>query len=77
MNIYRSRVGFAEVPIFRGTAVQAENPARTIVRNIDLRTTAVGFDTAEVDHFNIADTPGVQEMVLREIGKTCLRARQL
>jgi hypothetical protein len=52
--------------------VKAVDPSRTQLTNIDLRLTDVGFQTAMIDHFNIAEIPGVQDMVLAEVKKTCL-----
>ena len=58
-------------PAFSLRAVTPIDASRTEVINIDLRRTDVGFATGMIDHFNIAKIPGVQEMVLAEIKKTC------
>lgn len=76
VNIYKSHPGFDALPLFRGIRVTAEDPSRTIVENIDLRTAAVGFDTSTIDHFNIAKQPGVQNMALAEIARTCPPVRR-
>jgi hypothetical protein len=72
VDIYRSHPGTDVLPFFRGIKVKAVDPSRTLVTNIDLRLTDVGFSTRGIDHFNIAKFKGVQDMVLAEIAKTCL-----
>ncbi|MEY2540625.1 MAG: hypothetical protein QOI22_227 [Verrucomicrobiota bacterium] len=72
VDIYKSHPGMDALPFFRGIKVQAADPSRTLITNIDLRRTDVGFATEIIDHFNIAKIPGVQDMVLAEIRKTCL-----
>ena len=71
VNIFKSHPGLDTVPAFRGIKVSAADPTRTLVENINLRTTKVGFDTRVINHFNIAKIEGVQDMVLAEIAKTC------
>jgi pimeloyl-ACP methyl ester carboxylesterase len=72
VDIYKSHPGTDILPFFRGIKVRAVDPSRTLVTNIDLRLTDVGFSTRVIDHFNIAKIKGVQDMVLSEISKTCL-----
>lgn len=72
VDIYKSHPGMDAIPFFRGVKVRAIDPERTSVTNIDLRHASVGFSTAIIDHFNIAKIPGVQDMVITEIAKTCL-----
>lgn len=72
VDIYKSHPGTDVLPFFRGIRVKAADSSRTQVTNIDLRLTDVGFSTAIIDHFNIAKIPGVQDMVLAEVRKTCL-----
>jgi len=75
VNIFKSHGISDTVPVFRGTRVKPDG-AQTVVKNIDLRMTPVGFDTSSVTHFNIAQVTAVQDMVLAEIAKTCpLRRR--
>ena len=74
-NIFKSHPVVDYVPVFRGVKVRAGNPNRTLIENIDLRTAQVGFDTKAIDHFNIAEIEGVQDMVLAEIAKACPRKR--
>ena len=76
VNIFKSHPGLDAVPAFRGIKVRAADPARTLVENINLRTTTVGFDTRVINHFNIAKIKGVQDMVLAEIVKTCPRKKR-
>jgi pimeloyl-ACP methyl ester carboxylesterase len=71
VNIYKSHPGLDTVPAFRGIKVRAADPTRTLVENINLRTTNVEFDTRVINHFNIAKIKGVQDMVLAEIAKAC------
>jgi len=71
VDIYKSHPGTDALPFFRGIKVKAVDPSRTAITNIDLRLTDVGFATGMIDHFNIAKIPGVQDMVLAEIKKTC------
>lgn len=71
VNIFKSHPGLDTVPAFRGIKVRAADPTRTLVENINLRTTKVGFDTRVINHFNIAKIKGVQNMVLTEIAKAC------
>lgn len=71
VDIYKSHPGTDALPFFRGIKVKAVDPSRTIITNIDLRLTDVGFDTRMIDHFNIAKFKGVQDMVLAEIQKAC------
>lgn len=71
VNIFKSHPGLDTVPAFRGVKVYAADPTRTLVENINLRTTNVGFDTRMINHFNIAKIKGVQDMVLSEIAKAC------
>jgi hypothetical protein len=72
VDIYKSHPGTDALPFFRGIKVEAADPSRTLITNIDLRRTDVGFATGMIDHFNIAKVSGVQDMVLAEIKKTCL-----
>ena len=76
VNIFKSHPGLDAVPAFRGIKVRAADPGRTLVENINLRTTKVGFDTRVINHFNIAKIKGVQDMVLAEIVKTCPRKKR-
>jgi len=76
VNIFKSHPGLDTVPAFRGIKVSAADPTRTLVENINLRTTKVGFDTQVINHFNIAKIEGVQDMVLAEIAKTCPRKKR-
>jgi pimeloyl-ACP methyl ester carboxylesterase len=76
VNIFKSHPGIDTVPAFRGVRVRAADPARTLVENINLRTTEVEFDTRVINHFNIAKIEGVQDMVLAEIAKACPRKKR-
>jgi pimeloyl-ACP methyl ester carboxylesterase len=76
VNIFKSHPGLDTVPAFRGVKVGAADPARTLVENINLRTTEVEFDTRVINHFNITKIKGVQDMVLAEIAKTCPRKKR-
>jgi pimeloyl-ACP methyl ester carboxylesterase len=71
VNLFKSHPGLDTIPAFRGIPVRAASPSRTLVENIDLRHTNVGFDTRMIDHFNIAKIKGVQDMALAEIAKAC------
>jgi pimeloyl-ACP methyl ester carboxylesterase len=71
VNIFKSQPVVDYAPIFRGIRVRAADPSRTLVENIDLRRTMVGFDTQMINHFNIAKIKGVQDMVLTEIARGC------
>jgi hypothetical protein len=73
VNIFKSHPAVDYVPVFRGIKVRAVDPTRTRIENIDLRTTKVGFDTPAINHFNIAESKGVQDMVLAEIAQACPR----
>jgi hypothetical protein len=70
VDIFRSHPVSDAVPIARGTHVIGDHE-QTNVKNIDLRLTSVAFDTSSINHFNIEKVPGVQDMVLAEIAKTC------
>ena len=76
VNIFKSHPAVDYVPVFRGVKVRAADPNRTLIENIDLRTAQVGFDTKAINHFNIAEIEGVQDMVLAEIVKACPRKRR-
>jgi len=76
VNIFKSHPVLDTVPAFRGIRVRAADPARTLIENIDLRTTEVEFDTRVINHFNITKIKGVQDMVLAEIAKTCPRKKR-
>jgi pimeloyl-ACP methyl ester carboxylesterase len=76
VNIFKSHPGLDTVPAFRGIKVRAADPTRTLIENINLRTTKVGFDTRMINHFNIAKIKGVQDMVLAEIAKACPRKKR-
>lgn len=69
--IFKSRLSLDAVPIFRGVSARASAPDRTALTNVDLRTAHVGFKTNAIDHFNISQNPGVQDMVLAEIAQVC------
>jgi predicted alpha/beta hydrolase family esterase len=71
VNLYKSHPLTDPVPAFRGVRVIADDPNRTTIENVNLRRTAVDFDTAQINHFNIAKIRGLQDMVLAEIAKTC------
>lgn len=71
VNLYKSHPVTDPVPAFRGVRVIADDPNRTLVENVNLRRTPVDFDVAAINHFNIAKIVGVQDMVLKEIAKTC------
>ena len=76
LNVFKSHPAVDYVPIFRGVKVHAADPTRTLIENIDLRTTKVGFDTRAINHFNIAEIKGVQDMVLTEIAKACPKKKR-
>ena len=76
VNIFKSQPVVDYAPIFRGIKVRAADPTQTLIENIDLRRTAVGFDTRVINHFNIAKIKGVQDMVLTEIAKACPRTQR-
>lgn len=71
VNIFKSQPLVDYAPIFRGIRVRAADQSRTLIENIDLRRTMVGFDTQMINHFNIAKIKGVQDMVLTEIARGC------
>lgn len=71
VNLYKSHPVTDPVPAFRGVRVIADDPNRTLVENVNLRRTPVDFDVGPINHFNIAKIAGVQDMVLKEIAKTC------
>jgi hypothetical protein len=75
VNIFKSQPVVDYVPVFRGVKVRATDPTDTLIENIDLRRTKVGFDTELINHFNIAKIKGVQDMVLAEIAKACPRKK--
>ena len=76
VNIFKSQPVVDYAPIFRGIKVRIVDPTQTLIENIDLRRTAVGFDTRVINHFNIAKIKGVQDMVLTEIAKACPRKKR-
>ena len=76
VNIFKSQPVVDYAPIFRGIKVRAADPIQSLIENIDLRRTAVGFDTRVINHFNIAKIKGVQDMVLTEIAKACPRTQR-
>lgn len=71
VNLYKSHPVTDPVPAFRGVRVIADDPNRTLIENVNLRRTDVGFDTSAINHFNIAKVRGLQDMVLAEIAKAC------
>lgn len=71
VNIFKSKPVLDAVPVFRGAKVRAADATRTLVENIDLRTTDVGFDTKPINHFNIPTSKAIQDMVIAEVAKTC------
>jgi len=71
VNIFKSQPVVDYVPIFRGVRVRAADSTRTLLENIDLRVTKIGFDSRVINHFNIAKIKGVQDMVLTEIARGC------
>ena len=76
VNIFKSHPGLDTIPAFRGIKVRAADPARTLVENTNLRRTKVEFDTRVINHFNIAKSKGVQDMVLAEIAQACPRKKR-
>jgi pimeloyl-ACP methyl ester carboxylesterase len=76
VNIFKSQPVVDYVPVFRGVKVRAAGPTDTLIENIDLRRTKLGFDTEMINHFNIAKIKGVQDMVLTEIAKACPRKKR-
>ena len=76
VNIFKSQPVVDYAPIFRGIKVRIVDPTQTLIENIDLRRTEVGFDTRVINHFNIAKIKGVQDMVLTEIAKACPRKKR-
>jgi thioesterase domain-containing protein len=76
VNIYKSQPLRDALPMFRGVRVRAVDPTRTQVKNIDLRTSDVGFQTAAISHFNITDVKSVQDMAFAEIAKVVPRKRR-
>src|SRR5262249_48565359 len=54
VNIFKSQPVVDYVPVFRGVRVRAADPTDTLIENIDLRRTKVGFGTEVINHFNIA-----------------------
>ena len=71
VNLYKSQPLRDALPVFRGVRVRAVDPQRTKIENIDLRTADLGFDTSQVDHFNITDVKAIQDRALSEIARTC------
>jgi hypothetical protein len=76
VDIFKSHPGMDYVPVFRGVKVRAADPTRTLIENIDLRTSKVEFDSRVINHFNIAESKRVQDMVLAEIAKACPRKKR-
>jgi hypothetical protein len=69
--VYKSHPVTDAMPFWRGVSAACVDPNVTPLVNIDLRTTDVGFDTSGIDHINIEKAPGVHQMVMDEIKKTC------
>jgi len=69
--IYKSRPATDWYPAWRGVPTEAEDPKITMLTNIDLRKTDVGWDTSVVDHINIEKVASVHNMVMEEIKKYC------
>jgi hypothetical protein len=74
VDIYKSHPLTDWIPLWRGVADDARNPAVTNLTVINLRTAKVGFDTSVVNHVNISAVPGVQKMMMHYILDTLERA---
>ena len=74
VDIYKSHPLTDWIPVWRGVADDARNPAVTDLTVINLRTAKVDFDTSVVNHINISAVPGVQKMMMHYILDTLRRA---
>jgi pimeloyl-ACP methyl ester carboxylesterase len=66
INLYKSKGVLDSVPAFRGIPVEPERPG-TPVANCDIRFTQTHLDDGGTNHFNIDDSPKVQNEIVREI----------
>lgn len=74
VDIYKSHPLTDWLPVWRGVADDAHNPAVTDLTVINLRTAKVDFDTSVVNHINISAVPGVQKMMIHYIMDALRRA---
>jgi len=70
--VYKSHPTTDWFPFWRGVPADVEDPRKTPLENINLRTANLGFDTSQVGHVNIEKSDLVHKMVIDEIKKTCL-----
>ena len=66
-NIYWSRPLLDPIPVLRGTKLRRAPGGESQVVNVDLRTSSVTFDKTWIDHYNVEDHRGVQDLVMRQI----------
>lgn len=71
VDIYRSSPATDVVPVLRGIKVRADDPSKTDLVNVDVRTAKVNFSVADVHHITIEKKREVQDMALAEFKKTC------
>jgi len=69
--IYKSHPATDFMPVWRGVAAVAEDPKRTWLTDINLRTANVGFDTTPINHVNIVTNPHILQMEINAIEQTC------
>jgi hypothetical protein len=58
-------------PAWRGIPATVADPEKTLLQNIDLRTTDVGFDTTGIQHPTIDKVEGVHNLCMKQIELTC------
>ncbi|HTV48540.1 MAG TPA: hypothetical protein VMG59_08850 [Phycisphaerae bacterium] len=69
--IYKSHPDTDFIPVWRGVPVVAEDPQKTWLTDINLRTADVGFDTTPITHVNIVKNPNILQMEVTVIKQTC------
>ena len=72
-NIFWSQPVVDVIPVFRGSRVRATPGSHAEVVNLDVRTSRVFFKKQWVDHFNIEDQLGIQNLALEQIFQTMRR----
>jgi pimeloyl-ACP methyl ester carboxylesterase len=69
--VYKSHPETDAFPFWRGVSATVQDPGKTTLQNIDLRTTDVGFDTSDISHPYVDKIQGVHDMCIKEILKVC------
>jgi hypothetical protein len=69
--IYKSHPATDFIPVWRGVPVVAEDPKKTWLTDINLRTANVGFDTTSINHVNIVSDPHILQMEIDDIEQVC------